>query len=991
MIEDPTQYINPNFPVYFSYAGNNDASECDLEASVKQLRELFDREHIYYLDYQVEGRSAFEPGKTYAKSEEEIGNGEFIVVVLSDKYINLNYNGKTTLHCMYEWHCIVSRKDFKNHIFTFLAKGDNIKQTLNPEKDILKNVKASYDEKYDAISLNYWKKGSLDNELEDKFYKAGKDAFKNDLDKMSSLVRNAPTFDKAGLELVVEQIKARIAELEAPNQISVGEMPIVSSSYRIKSNYFKPLNKKFCGREKFKNDLHDDFASGTNMLNVYGIGGVGKTSVAHIYIRDYEKEYDKILFLTSNEDFEKDFCDEIEKDCLTRPIDWKRIGMQIGYDKKIEHIVNEILCQESPCDAKKNLLVFDVNIVDSRKFKNVHFYETLSKLCDTWHILLLSRIKMKCRNLVYPEKLPHFDEDFDGAKELFLDVYERKSEQKLKCPFSDEDLKALFTCVYHHPLLIEQLAVFAVTPFVKTLTDLKEAVTLDDKREFVEQTLDEEGIVLEKKKDEIITIYDYLKKLISFNYFKDLDKDKDRPEAYCILQHFMLWPYEYIPLSTISRLLRGVYSQKSIIKGLGDLVDKVVLSENGKQKFRMHGALAEALRNELYDENSNITQFERFVSDGVYDNYISNIESLTGKEDKITKQCVAMSLSHYLLRDSAFRIYQNDKYFSNVGEQLGWEYNTGVCELAYKIKLLKELFDYSAEEIYDKINSEYKDISSHLIYQQWLVHQTNNIGNYTEQVKDGVVFISIPVNGVDIKMIKVEGGIYQMGGYGFGNEQPIHDVFVDTFYICETQVPQGLWRAVMKKESPSDFQKGDDYPVESVSWFQCMEFIRRLNEELGLQFRLPTEAEWEYAARGGKNTHGYEFSGSEKVEEVAWYGYFDRADKRRTITTMTTMPVKHKKMKPNELGLYDMSGNVWEWCQDWYAADYYQQCVNNPDLCNNPQGPASGASRVLRGGSWYYFADNCRVSYRGNFAPDDRSRDNGFRLLLSSPKKEGKK
>ena len=203
-------------------------------------------------------------------------------------------------------------------------------------------------------------------------------------------------------------------------------------------------------------------------------------------------------------------------------------------------------------------------------------------------------------------------------------------------------------------------------------------------------------------------------------------------------------------------------------------------------------------------------------------------------------------------------------------------------------------------------------------------------------------------------MIRVQGGTFSMGAQkdnqneknydseADSDEKPVHTVSVGDFYIGETEVTCGLWKAVMGSD-PSYFKNGDNYPVEKVSWNDCQEFIKKLNQKTGKTFRLPTEAEWEYAARGGNKSRGYKYSGSNNLSEVAWYGYYDDSDKNRTITEITTKPVKTKI--PNELGLYDMSGNVWEWCNDWKGS--YSSSSQS-----NPTGASSGSYRVLRGGSW---------------------------------------
>ena len=226
----------------------------------------------------------------------------------------------------------------------------------------------------------------------------------------------------------------------------------------------------------------------------------------------------------------------------------------------------------------------------------------------------------------------------------------------------------------------------------------------------------------------------------------------------------------------------------------------------------------------------------------------------------------------------------------------------------------------------------------------------------------------ITVGNVSFTMIRVDGGTFTMGATSEqgsdadSDEKPAHQVTLSPYYIGETEVTQALWEAVMGN-NPSEF-KGNNKPVETVGWNDCQEFIRKLNQSTGLSFRLPTEAEWEYAARGGKMSRGYKYSGSGKVKDVAWY---------TDISGSSTHDVKTKQA--NELGIYDMSGNVWEWCSDWYGS-------YNSSSLTNPKGPASGSCRVFRGGSWYYYAWRCRVSIRGYSAPDSQNDSLGLRLAL---------
>ena len=218
--------------------------------------------------------------------------------------------------------------------------------------------------------------------------------------------------------------------------------------------------------------------------------------------------------------------------------------------------------------------------------------------------------------------------------------------------------------------------------------------------------------------------------------------------------------------------------------------------------------------------------------------------------------------------------------------------------------------------------------------------------------------------GIMRNMVYVEGGTFTMGAKTYKSEKPAHSVTLSSFYIGKYEVTQSLWKAVMGS-NPSN-RKGDNLPVENVSWNDCQTFLRKLNAMTGKNFRLPTEAEWEFAARGGNLSRGYQYSGSKKIDDVAWY---------RNNSGSKTHNVGTKA--PNELGIYDMSGNVWEWCQDWYG-DYHGYSQTNPT------GPSSGSFRVFRGGSWFNnFAWLCRVAYRAGGTPDGRDISLGFRLALS--------
>ena len=246
----------------------------------------------------------------------------------------------------------------------------------------------------------------------------------------------------------------------------------------------------------------------------------------------------------------------------------------------------------------------------------------------------------------------------------------------------------------------------------------------------------------------------------------------------------------------------------------------------------------------------------------------------------------------------------------------------------------------------------------------------SSVYTLTSSVSSSNNDISIPVkDGISIDMVKVEAGTFMMGATlemenPFSWEKPVHQVTLTRdYYMGKYEVTQALWKAVMDS-NPSYF-KGDNLPVEQVSWNDCQEFIGKLNDLTGRKFRLPTEAEWEYAARGGKKSRSYQYSGSSNISDVAWYD---------GNSGSKTHPVGMKQA--NELGIYDMGGNVHELCQDWYGS-YVSSSQTNPT------GAVSGSDHVYHGGSWHNNARYCRSSYRYYVTPGSRYGNLGLRLVLS--------
>lgn len=250
----------------------------------------------------------------------------------------------------------------------------------------------------------------------------------------------------------------------------------------------------------------------------------------------------------------------------------------------------------------------------------------------------------------------------------------------------------------------------------------------------------------------------------------------------------------------------------------------------------------------------------------------------------------------------------------------------------------------------------------------WANRENNEVNNSDAPSQS----IPQPIMELIHDMVRVEGGTFTMGGTreqgedAFEDETPTHKVTLSTFSIGRYPITQEQWEAVMGT-NPSHF-KGAKLPVESVNWFDCQDFAQKLSKMTGRKFRLPTEAEWEYAARGGKRGKRYKFSGGNILNQVGWYNE-------------NSGNISHEvgKKSPNELGIYDMSGNIWEWVQDW-KGDYTEEDQENP------KGPEEGIERICRGGGWNREIDRARVSYRGDDQPDLRYCSLGLRIALEETK-----
>ena len=921
--------------VYISFTGKDKET---VEKFVGMLKEN-------NIPYRV---SIEEDIDSISEFEEEIGNGMIVVIFYSPDYFK-------SYHCMNEYALTRTINNGKR-VFTYKCRDCNFEEIKKDLKRHWTVQKSDYeDEVFEELTPA--QQAAYKNE----FYiekDIHKDKYEISIFRLANYFRNKQY--KNNLETLLECVQGKITEIPESSKPHIASIDDIDFN-QINFQYNQPTaingdEKEFFGRKEFVKNMHKRFNNNENCLNVVATGGMGKTSVAHIYIREYKSEYDKIEFLVSNDNICADCVREL-RGCITSlcPDYELLLRRDNSTQKQAINQIDRVLSRAS----KKCLLVVDVNVTDE---KNDYLVapDFSDQMKANWHILYLSRQRIAKTKSI---QLSNFEDDMDGAKGLFNSIYPNDWE--------DDKLKDLFKLVYYHPLLIEHLAAYGIRgQNRKTYQQLCDVVSENRiKNATINKSYSEfSTCFIDKEKTKDVCVY--LSQLFDIN-------DYDKNEQY-IMQHFILWPYDYISIDTVNLLLKTdeINDWEGTLIGL---TDKVVFSQSSKG-YRMHGLLVDTLKSEKLDFD--------------YTNYIANVKSL------LSSGCEIDSYTRNCIRNTPLEIFGigSTKDYSVYED---WEFLRGLAklkvsdvrlsELSYKAYLLKELYNNSGEEIYRKVYGGYKNVSSHLIYNEWLYTKSNYNNDLPNKESDNYgTFIVIPVNGVSFKMRKVKHGSFPMGSNDDPSEQPVHQVtLTNDYYIGEVQVTQQLWMAVMgENNNPSRFNEGEktkNHPVEKVSWYDCMDFIIKLNERMkykDYRFRLPTEAEWEYAARSGGKSHKYSWNtetqngGAKNVEKrLKEFAWFAKNSGRRTHPVATDV-------LPNELGIYDLSGNVCEWCQDWYAT-YSSKAVTNPQSLIN-----GSPSRVLRGGSWESHASRCRVSDRNKGYPDLNYDSEGFRLLLSSPKND---
>lgn len=722
-------------------------------------------------------------------------------------------------------------------------------------------------------------------------------------------------------------------------------------------------------------------------VNLVGMGGMGKTCLANLLVKDYSKEYGNVVYSLINGSFYSDITD---KDSQLKLIA-DRYKMSVG-DKVLDSIANTgneitgalfrtlVNVLDDNYTARQNLWIIDVNeTADYAQVREALKYMFSDKhLNENWRVLIVSRVafieKKELRNSI--TRVEDLTNSKDFLKQVFFHYLvdytkdEDDTERYLKKNIYEDKvnngkivLDKILEVLFENPLLIEQLASYLRDIDTKDQQQILDLFVAKDENGNILTQEEVSESVKRDKKLEYEFLAQYLSSLVFFNKLDDLRQNK-RNEHKEIARHLMLWPADFYKVDDIFTLMRGATfkDKDDLQKYLNYMSEQRIVEkqtdDKGVSSYKMHGLIADALRVQVLRDHKDMQGKE--VSDNFrnYSQYLANIEKLKDTSSEI-KNCLSFCFAQTKMTSETYlpaEFFDTDKNLFKtkfLKKLADLTRETPLYEKWYKLKLIEEVCGIEDHtQKFDKYQ-EYKDKSSHKVYEE---NYTPSQGNEIDQdLKTEVLS----------QMVELKAGEFVMGGTEKYEGSP-HNVKISSFYIGKYPVTQKLWKRVMgslpdDSDYDSDRFRGDRKPVIDVNWYDCMDFIIKFNAMTGLQFRLPTEAEWEYACR---------CSGVEKykLDDVAWYGKNSGNQLHEVGTTN----------KASELIIQDMLGNVWEWCSDW-AGSYSDE----PQV--DPQGPSMGSSRVNRGGGWFNDGGCCRVAYRNDGNPCYRVRDYhvGFRLALS--------
>ncbi|MCQ2975257.1 MAG: leucine-rich repeat protein [Bacteroidales bacterium] len=790
-------------------------------------------------------------------------------------------------------------------------------------------------------------------------------------------------------------------------------------------------------------------------INLIGMGGSGKSILAYLFAIESQKnpnynKFDNIAYSTINDTFVKD----IFIGNLNPFQSYCNVGCENDAD-----IINKLL-EKLNVYSGRNLWIIDIN----ENADDVSIYDAFqsiqNNLSKDWHVLFVSR------GNIYPKQGSFFNFDknnisnlgLQANKLIILDTYnlltnadlldkifinnlEINSKEKFdyyiyKKTLTEKNRIELFGILDNLIIVVKHLAMYLSNEGTPNM-DFK---TLKQKLSIIKSSTTNNVKRFENGEErDYGTVYAFLSELLKFSKLDDIANLGARERNKCYLKevarHFMLWPSSsYYSIETIFSLIKGNILSDEII--LSDTLVHLssqnvinVINENRILKYSMHGLIAEAFREQIFNENN-----KYYVQDDKYrdfSNYLDNIinveepkyqiNSLYGNKEYDTKndyflttflkigECVEYSLTFIgndnketnlilpcNILDNCEKYFKSEKYETLLNKFYFFQQNefrpqaanivlySSISEKWYKLKLIEKYYPNLTLKEKQNILCNYNRISSHQIYIDY-VNKHPQISKYDYVEENGTFIwkrndkkleVDIAEKNLSIienilnNMIEKKDGKFIMGYFygNFNNEKPEHYVSLKTFFINKYTVTESDWNAVMNPKESVELSK---YPKVGVSWYDCMDFIIALNEITGLQFRLPTEAEWEYACK--ENYKDIKNLQKEHIlQDYAWYNK-NSGLKVHEVGTTT---------KGKDLPIQDLLGNVWEWCADWYDKDYYQYCNKDNNITDNPTGPSEGSGRVDRGGSWNNFAEYCRVSNRFLNSPDCRSNGVGFRLAL---------
>ena len=927
--------IDPNH-VYISYQGDN-------QGVVDKLCGLLREKGIAYCTFQEERGKI---GRIH-DFEKKIGRARMKVIFYSKKYFE-------SPHCMNEYAEIREHDDCDQYVR--MVNCDNVKFT----RDFVMNLEKKWGDI--EVELKY-KVGKLKNEenaaREHRFYKEESDKYC--VQKLEHYFRGDPNYDNCSdsdLEKLVSDIKD-----------DIDAHPIQSQNNGLpKLNFATRRKELIVPRDKEADEIYNLFFEKKEaIVNMVGWGGCGKSTISEYFVHKYGGRFAMITGVTVNTDFYEDICYQFRDVLKEVPYELSKNVNKFG--EPITYVETIAKLDKYPIvNDRYNLIIIDINETASvhsggySRIKEALKHIENTQRLSNWKILVIAREKLvediPVINLVVEADKVDLN-ILKGIFKMYLGAY--KCSYYEEPEFKENDLIQLFEKLDNCILLVEQLARFLRSVDRMSYEDIVNFLEIDGNITFQSfmSNLDIKSLTDQDIRNEKVVYF--LSRLISF---KDLDENSECDLLKRIVRLFAVWERSYYSAdAVICFLVDKRYCDTHKIKrleyavhnGLGQLVDKRIFDtriEDGKTKYQIHGLIAEACRRQIFAD-------KKFID---FSDYTKIIDSNVVRDNILKNKCIIYSLANFVSLDEKWLLKKAQQYHC-----------CSIYERALKIKFLriKSSSRISDMEIYLKFETSiFKNQLVDSLYYEWLDKESGYVDDVKKYSRIGNNFIDNFVEDmVFVKhgryVIEKEYGFFQRFMMRIFQIRPKRTKVVHRdFYIGATPVTQGLWKAVMGvKNNPSYFKKGDDYPVEMVSWYDCLTFIMELNHLTKLKFRLPTEVQWEFAARGGRHSKGYKYSGSNRIGKVAWCD--------EDYYKGSTHPVKQKVA--NELGIYDMSGNVWEWCQDFY--------IEKSQIKSEESN--FGKYRVLRGGSWYYAAACSKVSNHDEDYPTSRDNDVGFRIVIS--------